>query len=347
MQKKQAVRPPRLLIIGKGGKKEGMGHLVRISTLVDEFAPHYDTTISVRQDSYGESFFKDKGIAYIPYRDNRGLYRFLEKTGKYRVIIIDIYRISIDVIKKIETYCDFLINFDDMQRRVQQQIKGTFICPQEPYNCAVSLDGHLIHTARGADYFPLRKEFSRYREKKRLQKEVKDIGICLGGVPEPEETLELIRLLDRFLDKKINLHVVMGFKPGEIPATAFSSRVTFVRNIDNMAAFIEKMDVGIIAGGFVKFEFMCIGTPFLLVSRARHQHQLAKKFSEKGFGVYMGPLKEVLDYPQTFEQKMNAFLEDNELREKMFEDSRRLVDGKGSSRILDMVNSAIGSIVSG
>lgn len=341
IQRKKEVDRPKLLIIGKGGEKEGMGHLVRISILFEVFSPGYDVDVLVKQDRFGGAFFEQKGIDPFTYRDNRGLYRFLEKRGKYRVIIIDIYRISIEVIKKIEKHCDFLINFDDMQRRVQHQIRGAFICPQEPFNSEVYLKGTLVNTAKGADYFPLRKEFSQYREKKRFQREVKDIGVCLGGVPNPDETRELIRLLDRFLDEKINLHVVMGFKPGKIDSTAFSSRAGFVQNVDNMAAFIEKMDVGIIAGGFIKFEFMCIGTPFLLVSRAKHQQELALKFSKKGFGIYMGTLKQVLAHPQAFEQKMNAFLKNNRLRKKMYENSRRLVDGKGSSRILDMVNSAI------
>lgn len=331
------------MIIGKGGKKEGMGHLVRISALVDEFAPHYDTTVSVQQDKYGDSFFEDKGIAYIPYQDNRGLYRFLEKTGKYQVIIIDIYRVSIDVIKKIGTYCDFLINFDDMQRRVQHQIRGAFICPQEPFNSVVFRRGTLINTAKGADYFPLRKEFSEYREKKDFQRKVRDFGICLGGVPEPGKTLELIRWLVRFLDRKINLHVVMGYKPEEAKTDIFPKRVHFYKNVDNMAEFITRMDVGIIAGGFVKFEFMCIGTPFLLVSLAKHQQELALKFSKKGFGIYLGTMDDVLARPERFERKIGAFLRNNRLRKKMFENSRRLVDGKGSSRILSMVNRAIGN----
>jgi spore coat polysaccharide biosynthesis predicted glycosyltransferase SpsG len=336
------VKRRKVLFIGKGGKKEGMGHLVRISTLVDEFAPHYDTTVLVQQDSFGDSFFKHKGIDCFTYKDNRGMYRFLEKCGKYQVIIIDIYRISIDVIKKIEKHCDFLINFDDMKRRVQHQIRGVFICPQEPFNSKVYLKGALVYTAKGADYFPLQKKFSQYREKKHFQKKVKDIGISLGGVPEPDETRELIRLLDRFLDKEINLHVVMGFEPLKVKKDAISRKINFYENVD-MAEFIPRMDIGIIAGGFVKFEFMCIGTPFLLISRAKHQHQLAKKFSQKGFGVYLGTFKQVLSHPRAFEQKMNAFLSNNRFRKKMFENSRRLVDGKGSSRILKIVNSAIGN----
>jgi spore coat polysaccharide biosynthesis predicted glycosyltransferase SpsG len=335
------VNRKKVLFIGKGGKKEGMGHLVRISTLVEEFDPHYDITVLVQQDNCGDSFFKHKGIDYFTYKDNRGMYRFLEKSGNYQVIIIDIYRVSIEVIKKIENYCDFLINFDDMQRRVQHQIRGAFICPQEPYNSEV-YRWRTFTRARGADYFPLQKKFSQYREKKRFQKKVRDIGISLGGVPEPGETLELIRLLDRFLDKKINLHVVMGFEPAAVKKDTFSRKVNFYENVD-MAEFIPGMDIGIIAGGFVKFEFMCIGTPFVLVSRAKHQHQLAKKFSGKGFGIYMGTLKQVLAHPRTFEQKMNSFLSNNKLRKKMYENSRRLVDGKGSSRILEIVNSAIGN----
>jgi UDP-2,4-diacetamido-2,4,6-trideoxy-beta-L-altropyranose hydrolase len=334
------VNTPKLLIVAKGGKKEGMGHLVRIGTLLEEFAHGWDITILVQQDNYGESFFRQKGIDVSTYRDNRGMYRFLEKTGKYQTIIIDIYRISIDVLKKIEKYCDFLVNFDDMQRRVKHKIKGAFICPQEPFN-RVTYHHRAFTLARGADYFPLRKEFLEYRGKKHFQKEVRNIGICLGGVPEPGETLELIRLLDQFPGEKINLHAVMGYESERSETSTFSKRVHFYKNVDNMAEFITGMDVGIIAGGFIKFEFMCIGTPFLLVARAKHQQELARKFSEKGFGIYMGTLKQILAHPTAFEQKITDFLSNTGLRKKMFENSRRLVDGKGSTRILEMVNSAI------
>jgi spore coat polysaccharide biosynthesis predicted glycosyltransferase SpsG len=338
----------KLLIIGKGGAKEGMGHLVRISTLVEAFAPKYDVNVLVKQDRFGEFFFKQKGISCFTYRDNRGLYRFLEKTGKnekYRAIIIDIYRISISVIKKIENYCDLLVNFDDMQRRVQHRVKGAFLCPQEPFNREIT-SGDTTTVIKGTDYFPLRRVFTQYREKKQFRKDVKEIGIILGGVPSKAHTLELTRVMDGFLDKNIYLHVVMGFEPEEIDLEMFSSRVHMVKNVDNMAEFITEIDLGIIAGGFIKFEMMCIGTPFLLVSLCHHQQRLARKFAARGYGVYLGEIKDLIANQKKIRRKIESFILNETLRKKMFGNSRQLVDGKGSSRILALVNRLIGNIQS-
>jgi spore coat polysaccharide biosynthesis predicted glycosyltransferase SpsG len=335
---------PKLLIIGKGGKKEGMGHLVRISALVETLAPNYLVTVLVKQDRFGEFFFKQKGIDCFTYQDNRGLYLFLGKTtrtGKYAVVIIDIYRISINVIKRIENYCDFLVNFDDMQRRLQYPINGVFLCPQEPFNWEIESRGATV-VAKGTDFFPLRQIFAQYREQHRFKKNVNNMGIILGGVPSKTYTLQLIRLLDHFLDKTVNLHAVMGFDPGEIHNQAFSSRVHIEKNVDNMAAFITEMDMGIIAGGFIKFEFMCIGTPFLLVSLCHHQQKLARKFASKGYGAYLGEIKHLIANPGKFRRKIESFLSNDILRVEMFENSRRLVDGQGSSRILEMVNTLTG-----
>lgn len=333
-------------MVGKGGKKEGMGHLVRISTLVEAFTPTYDVSLLVKQDHVGEFFFKQKGIRCFTYRDNRGLYRFLEKTGKnekYPVIIVDIYRISSGVLHKIENYCDLLVNFDDMQRRIQHRINGVFLCPQEPFNREI-ISGDTTTVIKGSDYFPLRREFTHYREKKQFREEVTKIGIILGGVPSKTLTWELIRVMDGFLDKSLHLHVVMGFSPEEIDVEMFSSRVHLVKNVENMAEFITEMDMGITAGGFIKFEMMCIGTPFLLVSLCDHQQRLARKFAAGGYGVYLGEIKNLLAQQKRFRRKLESFLANAALREKMFGNSRQLVDGKGSSRIFALVNRLIGNI---
>jgi len=327
---------PKLLFIGKGGAKEGMGHLVRIRTMVTDLAPHYDVGVLSLQDSFGDFFFKQEAIDVFTYRDNRGLYRFLEKSGRYAVIIVDIYRISIDVLHKIQQYCDRLINFDDMQRRVRHHINGAFVCPQEPFNSDVSVNETTL-TVKGTDYFPLREEFRRVREQAEFRRHVSQVGVILGGVPTQSYTLELIRLLDRTLEPAVEISVVMGYAPGDFDTKDFSSRVKFLKNVDRMAAFIAKLDVGIIAGGFIKFEMMCIGTPFMLVSLCEHQHRLARKFAAAGCGVYLGKIADVLGNPENTKRKIEDFITDITMRETMYHHTRRLVDGKGGERILKLV----------
>jgi spore coat polysaccharide biosynthesis predicted glycosyltransferase SpsG len=330
------MNKPKLLFIGKGGAREGMGHLVRIRTMVTDLSPHYDISVLSLQDSFGDFFFKKEAIDVFTYRDNRGMYRFLEKSGRYAVIIVDIYRISIDVLHKIEQYCERLINFDDMQRRIRHRINGAFICPQEPFNNEVSMNETTL-TVKGTDYFPLRDEFRKVRQQAAFRRQVSTVGVILGGVPTQSYTLELIRLLDRILEPAVEISVVMGYKPGDFDTQDFSSRVNFLKNVEQMGAFIAKLDVGIIAGGFIKFEMMCIGTPFMLVSLCEHQHRLARKFSADGCGVYLGKIAAVLGHTENTRRKIERFISDTAGREKMFHHTRRLVDGRGGERILELV----------
>ena len=337
---------PRLLLIGKGGQKAGMGHLVRISALVEVFAPGYEVSVLANQEPLVERFLEQlaqQGIRCSTFRDHHVLYRFLEKTTvhePYAAIIVDIYLISGDVLKQVEKYCNFLVNFDDMKLRVRQDIDGAFLRPQEPFNREIITLG-ATPVFQGSDYFPLRQIFARYREQKRFQKTVTHLGVILGGAPSLHYTHELTRLLDGFLKEDVQLHVVTGYNPGEIDGNIFSSRVHWLKRVSNMAEFIARLDVGIIAGGFIKFEMMCIGTPFVMVSLATHQHHLARKFAAQGYGVYMGTIKNLLSRPDRFRKKLEGFITNRSLRQHMFANSRQLVDGKGSERILEIVNSAL------
>lgn len=335
-----------LLFVGKGGSREGMGHLVRIGTLLDTFdqdARHrFDMSVLVKHDRFGQFYFSRKGIVPATYKDNRGLYRYLEHNGPYDVIIIDIYRIALAVIARIKTYCRLLIHFDDMQLRLRKdpKINGVFVCPQEPFNRIEETKNNLT-VIRGTDFFPLRPEFAQCRSRKQFSPKVSTVGVILGGVPDPDYTLELVKLLDNILERQVRLKVVMGYDPGEVDTADYSSRVLFVKNVEDMAGFIAGIDVGIIAGGFIKFEMMCVGTPFGLISLCEHQQKLARKFSRHGYGVYWGSITNILAKPGNFKRKITAFLTDASLRKTIFTGSRRLVDGNGSSRIVELTNAFI------
>lgn len=332
----------RLLLIGKGGAKEGMGHLVRLSTLVDHLVPCYEVTLLTQEDSYGAFFLKQKGITHHTYHSNNSLFAFLAKTGKYDGIIIDIYRISPAVIRKIACYSDFIINFDDMQRRIHQvaDIYGAFLCPQEPYNYQIEKRGAATIIS-GTDYFPLRSAFQAERQQKKLNPPVRRLGVILGGAPARERLLPLTQLLDSFLDSTIEIEVLTGFTPSESDWQGFSKRVHFIKNVDNMAHLLAGLDLALIAGGFIKFETLCVGTPFGLLSLCAHQETLARKFASRGYGLYLGKLKQVLTSPRSFKIKVKLLLDDETTRRKMYVGGRQLVDGQGSARIVTLIEDFI------
>ena len=325
----------KVLFIVKGGRNYGMGHLVRAGILIETFAPFFGISVLVNGDTYAKNLFRNRKIKFSTYSGTSDLLQFIKKNGSYAFIIVDMLHISVALLKNIEKYCRYLIVFDDMQKLTRRRIRGFVICPQETSRSSIERKGGR-YSIKGADFFPLRQKFLFYRKRKAFSPSVKNILVCLGGGTEPARTLRLVKLLDGCIDESIKLHAVIGYVPGETNKHKFSKRVIFYNTVDNPARLISRADIGIISSGFIKFEFMCIGTPFCLVSLNSHQGILAKKYSSRGYGFYAGNIKDIEARPKVFCKKIAMFIVSGSLREKMFIRARSLIDGRGDLRILNL-----------
>ena len=330
----------RALFISKGGATAGMGHLVRLDTLKREFIHHFDVSVLADVDDVGRFFLDRRGIDFVPCRDSGELLAFLKRVLPFDIVVVDVYPPSERLLASIRNHCHHLLCFDDMGHVTDEKINAVWICPQETFNTQITSRGKST-VVMGSDYFPLRPDMILSRKNKRLNGQVKNIAVILGGAPQTGMNLELARLLDRLLDKNISLHVVLGFEPTQEEMLSFSPRVFSLGNVEKMGDFINRMDMGIIAGGFVKFEFMCIGTPFAMISLCSHQEKLGRKFSSQGYGDYWGQIEDCLADLEKLKKKVFSFIADDKKRNEMFSRSRQLVDGQGSRRILRMAESLI------
>lgn len=320
-------------MIGKGGARVGMGHLVRLASLINVFCPFFKITLLTNQDRFASYFLKQKKIMHHVYKDYSGLLQFAKYKAKSTLIIADIPDIPINILKKLQDCCNFLIVFDDLWKIARNDINGLIIRPQETFKKTIERKGNCFLLA-GADYFPLRGEFRLYRKKKTFNPSINNILLVFGGMPPAEKVLSLSKALDSVLDKKIHLRVVLGYVSKKIKRHFFSQRVFIYRKVNNIAALIAKADLAIISGGFIKFEFMCIGTPFALAPINPDQELLAKKFSNKGYGVYLGRLKHLTVDKNKLSLKLSRLISSQQLRKEIFQRSRELIDGRGSTRIL-------------
>ncbi len=334
------MNKPRILIISEGGKRAGMGHLVRVSSVIDALSASFDITLLIDHDRCGRHFLKKCGIPFHAYDDYAGMMRFIKAAGPYTLVIIDMLHISRRVIKKIGNNCKSLLVFDDMHRFEDSGINGAVVRPQETFKRNIRSTGRTS-LVKGTDFFSLRPAFLSSRGSKIFKAAVKDVGIILGGAPSLKDVSLITRLLDGSLDKDVSIHVVTGYAKTGMNKGIFSKRVKFYGEVADMAAFIRKIDLGIISGGFIKFEFMCIGTPFCLVSLNAHQDVLAKKFANDGYGIHLGNIKDIRSNPQRFYNKFEYLISSGSLRKKMFLASRKLVDGKGRERLAVLIKNLI------
>lgn len=324
----------RILLVGEGSQKLGMGHLVRLVSIHDAFSLSYDTYFLINENLLGVKFAKSKGLKYDVYDDYSGMLQIIKAGGKYEAIVVDILKVPVNVLTKIRHYCNCLIVFDDLGRLANRDLEALIVCPQETFRSSFERKKRGI-LVKGADYFSLMDNFLFHRRLKTFQDSVSNILISLGGAPSIKHSLLVARFLDATLDKKISIHVVLGYATNKLKSK-FSKRIIFYNQLPDLVALIKKVDLGIISAGFIKFEFMCIGTPFCMVSLNSHQASLAKKFSSKGFGIYLGDINSMRTNAKVFSKKIQKFVADCSLRKNIFVRSRKLVDGKGSIRLLKL-----------
>jgi spore coat polysaccharide biosynthesis predicted glycosyltransferase SpsG len=328
--------PRKILLIGKGGKGLGMGHIIRLGSLYELFRRRYNIELLLNNDRYAVEFAVNRKYKFRIYNNFTQMLQLIAKAGPYDILFFDMLRIPISILKNAKKYCSSLLVFDDMHRLAEKDMDAGIICPQDTFRNKVR---HKNATTifSGTDYFPLRKDVKLYRKQKRYNKEVRNILISLGGKPPLGQTMLVARLLDRHLDENIKIHLLLGHNK-RTKIKDFSGRVILHGADADVASLILKSDLGIIAAGFTKFEFICIGTPFFMFSLNYHQRVLAEKFSSKGYGIYLGDIADLSKNIDGFYSKVDNLILNPGLRKGMYLQNRKLMDGNQDARYLNLVN---------
>ena len=107
-----------------------------------------------------------------------------------------------------------------------------------------------------------------------------------------------------------------------------------------MAALIWWADIAVIAGGGSSlYELARMGTPGVVMSKVEHQVINARRFARLGTVIDLGYGRECSD--EVIRSAVERLLLDCELRHEMSENGRRLVDGYGRKRVLEIIEDVI------
>jgi UDP-2,4-diacetamido-2,4,6-trideoxy-beta-L-altropyranose hydrolase len=190
----------------------------------------------------------------------------------------------------------------------------------------------------GANYALLRREFSPWREWKRVTSyQPQRILVTLGGSDPTNITDNVIRGLNNIHDTNLNVAVVVG---GDNPhraaleETAAQSRhrIELLISPSNMPELMAGADVAISAAGATCWEMCFFGVPLLLTDVAPNQLRIASTLSQMGLAVYLGNSEEISGplIATALEQLLASF----ETRAQMSQRCRELIDGRGASRVV-------------
>lgn len=190
----------------------------------------------------------------------------------------------------------------------------------------------------GTQYALLRQEFQRWSQWKRSNPEVATrVLISLGGSDFHNITLQIIEALELITDRKLEVVVVVG---GSNPNyEELRSRISHMnlslrleRDVTRMSELMAWADVALTGAGITCWELAFMGVPMVLYILAENQRKIAEALDGNGIamnlGWYMDLSKDALS------EALRKLVETRELRESMSQKGRALVDGLGSSRVL-------------
>lgn len=174
------------------------------------------------------------------------------------------------------------------------------------------------------------------------RRKVKNILITQGGSDTYGFIPKIIKTLYS-IPEAISAKVVIGpnfLFEKELSRALTNSPRSFdiVREETDLSELFLKTDVAVSAAGNTLFELACLGVPSVVVCGELFEVDTAKRLENEGFGVNLGFGAEVKgkDILQAVMRLIDGF----DLRLKMTEIGRDLIDGQGTKRTAEKIKSA-------
>jgi len=194
----------------------------------------------------------------------------------------------------------------------------------------------------GTRYALLRREFLQWPGRRREVGETAHKVLVTMGASDPDDvTSKVIHALDRVDQQRLEATVVVGASNphGEaVRAAGGSSRhsVRLVRNTDDMPELMAWADFAISAAGSTCWELAFMGVPSVLLVLAENQRRVADGLAKVGAAVNLGPPNGYTE-EQLAEELRTWLVDYGEVADKMTSRGRRLVDGLGTTRVVEML----------
>jgi len=195
----------------------------------------------------------------------------------------------------------------------------------------------------GKRYVILRREFLKWRGWKReIPKTARKVLVTMGGSDPNNVTLKVIQALQQVdIDSLETITVVGGSNPHYVELQSVVQNGLFpIRlesNVTNMPALMAWADIAISAGGSTIWELAFMGLPALVLTLAENQRMIAEHLDAMGVVVNLGWYKNLSS--DMIAQTLLKFSMDIHIRSSMYQQAKYLVDGNGTLRVIEALES--------
>ncbi|QLA14921.1 UDP-2,4-diacetamido-2,4,6-trideoxy-beta-L-altropyranose hydrolase [Desulfolutivibrio sulfoxidireducens] len=327
------------------GERIGIGHLMRCLTIARRLRQcgkqvHFLLTPLPRQI---EKLFQSYQFAYkyihadAASLDDAAQTLSIVKELGASWLIVDGYPFGTEYQKRV--YTDFfgLMLIDALgspQHNYAHILLNPNIYAREEYYTAREPRTKLL---LGLEYLPIRPEFTSYTPRQRLASQpLRNVLVSLGGSDPDNVTGAVIQFFMGF-PAPLHCKIVLGpasqhVKMLEKMADSHTGRFEVLHSPDDIPGLMDWSDVAVLAGGSTVWEAFTMGVPCILLSYADNQLRVAPRLGELEYALYSGHFNGRL--PTKFDDDMNAFFHNGDLRASFSARVKKLIDGQGSVRIV-------------
>jgi UDP-2,4-diacetamido-2,4,6-trideoxy-beta-L-altropyranose hydrolase len=196
--------------------------------------------------------------------------------------------------------------------------------------------------ALGARYTLLRSEFEPWRLWRRhIPEQARRILVTTGGSDPHNAAGKILAGVQRLARPDLELTVVIGVAAAHreaLEAAALACKARIVHDVRQMPELMAWAHLAITAAGSTCWEMAFMGLPALTLVIADNQEPIARCLVERKAARTLGRIEDLR--PEGVASALAQLLDDRQERTTLSRAGRRLIDGRGAMRVVELMREA-------
>lgn len=321
-----------VVLLTAGSPATGAGHVIRSLALADEAvrSGHHVTFVGRFEGAFVRGQLEAAGVEVVDLPDG-GASPTLSDVLAARsvdVVHVDSYHLDVTPADLSASGARLVSNVEDGP--FGRRPAGLTVDPTVGAESLARPAGPGL-VCRGARFAPLRRRILDQRGRTSVRPEAERVLVMMGGTDASQQLPRVLRLLEA---TRLPLDVTAIVPAGAaVPTSAGLLRINATAPTDDIARLMVTHDLVVSAAGTSATELMCLGVPTALVCVADNQRIGYARAVREGGALGLGDSTVALDEVAAAATLRRALLDDD-LRRRLAETARGLVDGLGSWRVV-------------
>ena len=324
----------KIVILTEGGKNIGFGHVSRCVSLYEAFRKKGITPeLVINSDSSVKAILGGKRFRLHNWLKDKNIPGLLKNAD---ILVIDSYKALPELYQKAVELVKLGVYLDDF-RRIDYPRGIVLNSSMHAFKIKYPKKKGIRYLL-GSKYILLRKEFWNVKANEAREK-LSSLTLTFGG----NDIRNLNHLILEHLVKKfpgMNKQLLLGDSKDQLNGLNLikDKRTKLFSGIDagELKKILRITDVAISAGGQTTNELARLGIPAISVAVADNQLGIVKGWAKSGFLIFAGKWNEQ-GLLKRIEDDLERLKNDFRLRKKMGSIGKRLVDGKGAERVVEIL----------